>query len=270
MRVVLVSQVPAAAHGLTALLRGIGHEPVALLCVRDGVEQYGDFARHVIEAPEGLDVVVPASRSRIAPLLRTFDPDLLLCAGFPWVIPEDALSVPRLGAVNGHPSLLPRYRGPYPVAWAIRNGETEIGFTFHRMDATLDTGAILAQASFELGDVHSWEELEPVIVPVVSELLPVALARAEAGDPGDPQDDGQYLSSFEPEYARVDWSRTREEIRRQVRAWRFAGGPRDARGALAEIDGEVVRVLRVSESPAPGVAMQCADGILWVVETEPV
>ncbi len=58
--------------------------------------------------------------------------------------------MPRLGIVNGHPSLLPRYRGPFPIAWAIRNGETEIGMTFHLMDAAFDTGNVLAQKAVPL------------------------------------------------------------------------------------------------------------------------
>jgi len=173
MKVVLVSQVPPAVHGLTELLRALGHKPVALLCSREHAGRYGnEFERLVRHAPQDLDVVIPATRGGIAPLLRRYEPDLLLCLGFPWKIPPDALAVPRLGCVNGHPSLLPRYRGPNPVAWSIRNGESEIGFTLHRMDAELDTGPILAQASIELGDEHSWEELEPKLVTVVGELLP--------------------------------------------------------------------------------------------------
>ena len=65
--------------------------------------------------------------------------------GFPWKVPADALAVPKLGWLNGHPSLLPRHRGPVPLAWAIRNGDEDFGITFHRMDAELDTGPILAQ-----------------------------------------------------------------------------------------------------------------------------
>lgn len=271
MRVVLVSQVRAAAHGLTALLRELGHEPVALLCSRYGVERYGEFAQHVVDAPQGLDVVIPATRARIAPLVRLYEPDLLLCLGFPWVIPPEALDVPRLGAVNAHPSLLPRYRGPIPVAWAIRHGETEIGFTFHRMDAELDTGPVLAQGTVALEDEHTWEELEPKLIPLVSELLPIALARVGARDAGDPQreEDATYFSFFEPEYAWIDWSGGREEIRRQVRSWRFAGVRGGERGALTELDGETVRVLRASLEPAEGRAVECGDGTIWVVETEP-
>jgi methionyl-tRNA formyltransferase len=171
--------------------------------------------------------------------------------------------------VNGHPSLLPRHRGPNPVAWAIRNGETEIGFTLHRMDAELDTGNILAQVPVPLDDEHSWDELEPKLVTVISDLLPVALTRAEQGDPGDPQSgEGSYDPLFEPEYRWIDWAKTASEVYRQVRAWRFASGSELDRGALTELDGETVRVLRLSRDPADGRVMECADGTLWIVESE--
>jgi methionyl-tRNA formyltransferase len=271
MKVVLVSQVPPAAHGLTEILRALGHEPVALLCSREHAGRYGgEFDRLVREAPEALDVVIPATREGIAPLLRRYAPDLVLCLGFPWKIPPDALAVPRLGVVNGHPSLLPRYRGPNPVAWMIRNGESEIGFTLHRMDAELDTGPILAQALIPLGDEHTWEELEPKFVDLIGELLTRALTRLEAGDPGDPQQgEGSYYSFFEPEYVRIDWTKPSGDVYRQVRAWRFASR-RDAveHGALTELDGELVRVLRASLEPAEGRSVQTGDGTIWIVETE--
>jgi methionyl-tRNA formyltransferase len=203
--------------------------------------------------------------------LRAYEPDLLLCAAFPWKIPPDALAVPRLGAVNGHPSLLPRYRGPSPMSWAIRNGESEVGFTFHRMDAELDTGPILAQATTVLGDEHSWEELEPKLVGLVSELLPRTLERVERGDPGDaqPEGEGEYLSFFEPDYAWIDLARTREEVYRQVRAWRFHSPTAAERGALVELDGEAVRVLRVSLEEDAGRRLECVDGPVWILESEP-
>ena len=271
MRVVLVSQVPQAVHGLNEFLLRSGHDPVALLCSREHAGRYGNaFDTLVRDAPEGLDVVVPASREGIAPLLRRYEPDLLLCIGFPWKIPKDALEVPRLGSINGHPSLLPCYRGPSPVSWAIRNGEPEIGYTFHRMDTELDTGAILAQASVALADEHSWEEIETKFVAVVMSLLPETLARVERGDPGDSQEgEGSYFSFFGSDYVWIDWTSSAAEIYRQVKAWRFASATSGDRGALAEIDGETVRVLRTSLDPVEGRALECADGTLWIVETEP-
>lgn len=268
MRVVLIAQVVPAVQGLYSALRAHGHEPVALLVTREG-ERYGELETLLREAPPDLDVVIPSARDRIAPLLRVFEPDVVFCAGFPWKIPAGALSVPTHGIVNGHPSLLPRYRGPSPVAWAIRNGETEIGFTFHYMDAELDTGNILAQARIRLEDEHSWEELTPKLAQAVGEVLPQVLERVERGDPGDPQPaGGEYFSFFEPEYAWIDRSKPADEIARQVRAWRFHSQLGD-RGALVELDGEVVRVLRVSSEPGEGRALQCADGTLWVMEEEP-
>lgn len=93
MRVVLVSQVLPAARGLTEMLRGLGHEPVALVCSRDHAGRYGgEFDRLVREAPTELDIVIPATRDAVAPLLRGYEPDLVLCLGFPWKIPPAALA----------------------------------------------------------------------------------------------------------------------------------------------------------------------------------
>ena len=177
MRVVLISEVAPAVEGLSAMLRAEGHDPVALLCVRHDPERYTELGELVRAAPSEADVVMPGSRDRIAPLLRHFDPDLALCLGFPWKIPPDALAVPRHGIVNGHPSLLPRYRGPSPVSWAIRHGESEIGFTFHYMDAELDTGNILGQVSVPLGDEHGWDELDAQVGHGSRDLLPAVLER---------------------------------------------------------------------------------------------
>jgi methionyl-tRNA formyltransferase len=272
VRVAIVTQVPSAAHGITGILRALGHQPAGLLTTRDGVGRYGDrFEELVRDAPDGLDVLVPAARSRLAPLLRTLEPDLLLCAGFPWKIPADALAVPKLGAVNGHPSLLPRYRGPMPMAWAVRNGETEVGITFHRMDADFDTGPILAQARFELGGEHSWDDLGPKLDQAAAALLPRVLERVERGEDGEPQDEAlaTHAPFFEPEYAEVDWSRPAEEIARQVQAWRFASSHHGPQGPLAELDGRRVRILRAALEPGEGSPVECGEGTLWVLETEP-
>lgn len=270
MRVVLIAQILPAVRALHGMLRAHGHEPVALLTTRVASERYGELQELLCGAPDELDVVIPAARDRIAPLLRAFEPDVVFCAGFPWKIPAEAIAVPRLGIVNGHPSLLPKYRGPSPVSWAIREGETEIGFTFHYMDAELDTGNVLAQATIPLGDEHSWDELTPKLAAAVGDLFPTVLERVERGDAGDPQPEGEggYLSFFEPEYVWIDWTRSAAEIDRQVRAWRFHSQLDGERGALADLEGETVRVLRVSLEPGSGRETACGDGTLWVMEVE--
>jgi methionyl-tRNA formyltransferase len=271
VRVALISQIPQAVEGCTNGVRALGHEPVGLLCVRRAPRYGIDTGVHVMNAPAGMDVVMPASRDRIAPLLRSLEPDLVLCLGFPWKIPPDALEVPPLGVVNVHPALLPRYRGPIPVGWAIRNGESEIGLTLHRMAADLDTGPILAQSSLALGDEWSWEELGPRLAGLLAELLPIAVDRVQKGDPGDTQneDAGDYQSFFEAGYAEIDWSRPAVEVVRQIRAWRFGSSADGEQGAFTKLDGQRVRVLRAALEGPAGRPVACSDGTVWLVETEP-
>ena len=163
-RVVIVTRIAPVLAGFDAVVRAAGHEPVALLSMRDNDGRYGalpETGELVMSAAPELDVLLPARRSSIAPLLASVEPDLVVCMGFPWKIPPDALAVPRHGWLNGHPSLLPRHRGPLPIAWAIREGDEEIGITFHKMDAELDTGPILAQRPYRIGELQSPETFYP-------------------------------------------------------------------------------------------------------------
>ena len=99
-----------------------------------------------------------------------------------------------------------------------------MGFTFHRMDGDFDTGRILAQGTAPLAGAERAEDVLQALFGVATSLLPRALERVEAGDPGDPQaeEDASYAGFFEPDYAEIDWTRTAEEVHRQVRAWWLA------------------------------------------------
>lgn len=276
-RVVLVSQVLPAVVGYDAGLRASGHEPVALLTTRrspDDAARYPEFEALITGAPAHLDVLIQRDRAQMAPLFAAYEPVLVLCTGFPWRIPQEALAVPRLGAVNGHPSLLPRWRGPSPVAWAIRSGETELGFSFHLMDNDFDTGPVLAQGSVPLDDTDDdWDALGEKIGPLAFGLLQQAFERLEAGDRGDLQEgETSYAPFFDDDYVPLDWDRPAREEHNQVRAWRFMPfSPQvTERGPLAELGGEKVRVLRTRLAPGEGERVECPDGPIWVLETEPV
>jgi methionyl-tRNA formyltransferase len=272
-RVAIVTRILPVFEGFHAVIREAGHEPVALLTVRDPANRYGDAPtvdRSIRELPGELNVLMPADRASLAPLLASVEPDLAVCMGFPWKVPAEALAVPRLGWLNGHPSLLPRHRGPVPVAWAIRNGDEEIGITFHRMDADLDTGPILAQRPIPLGEYAPPEEFYPRMGAVVLEVLRDALGRLAAGEDGAMQDEGgEYESFFTDDDAWLDPARPAEELHRLVWAWRFTV-PMGLHGALVELDGEVLRVLASSLAEVEGaVRLECADAPLWLVSTEP-
>jgi methionyl-tRNA formyltransferase len=271
-RVVIVTRVAPVLAGFDAVVREAGHQPVALLSMRDSGGRYGalpETGELVASAAADLDVLLPARRSTIAPLLASVEPDLVICMGFPWKIPPAALAVPRLGWVNGHPSLLPRHRGPIPIAWAIRAGDEEIGFTIHRMDAELDTGPILAQRRFPIGEYEPPDVFFPRIGPFGMEALAEALERLAAGDDGTPQEGGNYESFFAEEDAWLDLSRPAVEVHRLVWAWRYAIALDGPRGALLELDGKTERVLATSLKEVEGARrLDCGDAPLWIVETE--
>jgi len=274
MRVVIVTRILPVALGFYAAIRDAGHEPVALLTIRDTDGRYGNFDLGGLlnELPADLSILMPARRADIAPLLASVQPDLVVCMGFPWKIPQAALDVPTHGWLNGHPSLLPRHRGPVPVAWAIREGDTEIGITFHRMDADLDTGPVMAQRTIELGEYEDPDVFYPRLGPTIIEALAEALDRLAAGEPGLPQEgEGSYESLFTDDDAMLDFSRPALELHRLVWAWRYTI-PRGAlHGALAELGGETVRVLESSLTEVEGARrVECGDGPLWLVKTEPL
>lgn len=262
MRVVVITQIVPVAEGYTQLATALGHEVPAVIVGRP----YHEAADAFVQAAGSADVVFASSKHSIAPLLRAYDADVGLCTGFPWLIPQEAIDVPPLGIVNGHPTLLPKGRGPHPWAWAIRTGETEIGMTYHYMDATFDTGNILAQKAIPIEDDDTEETLVPRFQAAAQELLPAVFAKLEAGDPGMPQLGGEYQEAFEDAYAIVDPTQPAAEVHRQVRAWSFMP---DRRRIGPVLDGR--RLIRTSLSEVEGAEqIQCGDGPLWVVESAAV
>jgi len=271
-RVVLITVLPVVAQGYAALVRSLGHEPVAVIAPRrrgPGTPPTPFAAEHVADDPEDLDVLFAASKHSIAPLLSAYEPDLALCTGFPWLIPAEAIAVPKHGIVNGHPSLLPHYRGPFPVAWAVRNGETEIGMSYHLMDAQFDTGNVLAQKRLPLREDETNESLFGQMPEVTAELLPIVFDRLARGDRGEPQEGGEYQSVFEDDYRFVDLTQHAADVHRQVRAWSFVPPILPNMGPILERDGTSIRLLRTSLTEVAGAErLECADGPLWIVETE--
>ena len=264
------------ADALVGALRDLGHEPVALLAPRREDEQEELLRLNGVTAPPEVDVLFARDKSSIERLLRAYEPDLAICWGFPWKIPQAALDVPRLASVNCHPALLPRHRGPIPLAWALRDGDTEWGATWHWMDAELDTGNLLGQKTvpIEDDDVDIAEFSAKLQANAVS-LLPRALERVAAGDPGDVQstEGASWAGHFEDDdYVRVDWSSSARSIHNQVRAWHLTFGFSGLRAPVAELDGKKVVLLQTRLTDPGGDArrVDCCDGPIWIVASEPV
>ena len=278
-RIVVIANVMPIAEPLIAQLRELGHDVVAWLLQRrpKAVDQppppWGETNDKT--APQGVNLIWARDKADLAPLLRGLEPDVVLCWGFSWKIPQEALDVPRYGAVNQHPALLPRHRGPIPLSWALRAGDPVFGVTWHRMDAELDTGPILAQTSVPILDEETTIfETGPRLLEATLGLLPQVFERLAAGDPGDPQpiEGASWGGMFEEDYAAIDWSsQTAREIHNQVRAWSFAFGMGPVQGPFAELDGKRVKVTRtLLTDPGNGSpAVETADGTIWILESEP-
>jgi methionyl-tRNA formyltransferase len=161
--------------------------------------------------------------SSVIDLVRDFDPAVVVVACFPRLIPATLLAMPPHGFLNVHPSLLPAYRGPVPAFWQFRDGLAETGVTLHRMDETFDTGAILAQTSFEMPPGISGPDADIRYGQVGGRLLVENLGAYCRGEVTlRPQGDGgQYLSRPQAADFWLDTAWPAE------RAFRFMRGTQD-------------------------------------------
>lgn len=130
-------------------------------------------------------------------LFLSYQPDVICAACFPRLVPPDLLAIPRLGAVNVHPSLLPVNRGPEPLFWTFRLGHTRTGVTIHLMNEKLDSGDILAQEAIDVPEGISYGELEEQCAALGGRLLAQAVQDLSYGKAiRRPQDESQ--SSYYP------------------------------------------------------------------------
>jgi methionyl-tRNA formyltransferase len=151
--------------------------------------------------------------------LRRLSPDLLVVVAYGQIIPPSVLSIPRLGAVNVHASLLPHYRGAAPVARAILAGDRETGVTIMRMDEQLDHGPILATRKTTIGDREDAVALTSRLAVIGAELLVATVERIERIKPIDQDHDRATLAPrLRREDGELEWDIGPGEIDRHVRA----------------------------------------------------
>ena len=229
LRIVIICSIQPLAEMLVGRLRELGHEPVAQIAPRRKVRRAiaGVPPLNDETAPAGIDLLFAKDKHSIEPLLRAYEPDVMLCWGFPWKIPQAALDVPRLGSVNMHPAPLPRHRGPIPMAWAFRSGDTHFGLTWHRMDAELDTGNILAQATVPIEDTDvTVMDFGPRTSGGRARPAPARVRAAARRRSGRAAVRGGRLvgGHFEEDYAEVDWTQPARAVHNQVRAWTMTFG----------------------------------------------
>jgi methionyl-tRNA formyltransferase len=271
------------------VVRPLGHRVVGVVTSPGPKRRRSSTYLEVVAAvTPGVDVIVSNHPERWAAMLAPLRPDLIISGGFPWRIPSEVIALPRLGAINMHPALLPRYRGPAAIEWALRNGDAELGFSVHRLAPDFDTGPILAQTRIPIADDDDINSLVAKFGPVLPGLLGQALERVARGDPGEAQDEAEatYAGLFDEEWRTIDWDQPARTIHNQVRSWI---GQRDIPlGALGQIDGETLQITKTRLLPVesqPGepivagtvlrrdderMVVQCGDGAIEILKWSPI
>jgi len=206
-----------------AALQQAGARVLALVLPSNRVGLDVEIARAAAREA-GLPTCVQPARSRVEPFveeLQALAPDVLVIWSYSMILPESVIAVPRRGAVNVHGGLLPAYRGPHVLHWAMINGEEETGATLHYVDAGIDTGPVIAEERFPIEPEDDAASVRAKLCTAGAHLLrrwwP---AIADGTAPRTPQDESRakYYPLRTPEDGRIDWSAPASRIRNLVRA----------------------------------------------------
>lgn len=213
----------------------------------------------------GIPVHQPATlkTSEAQRALAELRPDVLVVAAYGLILPQAVLDIPRLGCLNIHASLLPRWRGAAPIQRALLAGDSETGITIMQMDAGLDTGAMLAVTRCPITPEDTSQTLHDRLAQQGARALLDTLEQLAAGSiAAQAQDSAQalYAAKITKQEARIDWSRPAVELERQVRA--FNPWP----VAFTEFNAEPLRIWSARVFPGgsgtPGTVINAGkDGI---------
>jgi methionyl-tRNA formyltransferase len=191
--------------------------------------------------------------------LRAAAPDLLVVAAYGLILPQWVLDLPRLGCLNIHASLLPRWRGAAPIQRAIEAGDAQTGISIMRMDAGLDTGPVYRMVELDIAPDDNAATLHDRLAGLGARLLLEVIAdlRADVAEPTAQQLDGvNYAAKIDKREAWLDWERPAAELERRVRAFQPAPGTQTRAGDLV-LKVHAARLGAGSPGAAPGTVLAC-------------
>ena len=227
-----------------------------------------------------LDGKFPDDAAAAHQALRDARPDVMVVAAYGLILPQWVLDLPRLGCLNIHASLLPRWRGAAPIHRAIEAGDAETGVTIMQMDAGLDTGDMLLAEPLPIASTDTTGSLHDRLADLGGRLIVEALELAACGGlrpVPQPAEGVTYAAKIEKAESVIDWRRPAAEIERRARA--FSPAP----GLVTELAGEAVKVWRVAadrsagddavpgqilSASAEGIRVATGDGVLTLLELQ--
>src|SRR5437764_5232238 len=261
MRMIFMGSPEFAVPSLNALLEA-GHDVVAVYTQPPRPAGRGkgerDTAVHERADELGIEVRTPKSlrNEEEQARFRELGADLAVVAAYGLILPKPILDAPRLGCINVHASLLPRWRGAAPIQRAILAGDETGGVTLMQMDEGLDTGPMLMRHTLDIRRKNAGQVTEEMAV-LGARMVIEWLDNATPPEP-QPIAGATYANKIDKAETRIDWSRPAQEIERQVRA--FAPSP----GAWFEANGERIKLLEAGITHGTGKPGQVLDDRLTV------
>jgi methionyl-tRNA formyltransferase len=258
-------------------LKAAGHEIAAVYCQppRPAGRGKKDRPSPVQKCAEELGLEVRVPRSVKTPEAQAdfaaLDADIAVVVAYGLILPQAILDAPRLGCLNIHASLLPRWRGAAPIHRAIMAGDASTGICIMQMDAGLDTGAVLLREETPIGTEETTAQLHDRLCEMGSALIVKALATLPDLHAMPQTDAGvTYAAKIDKQEARIDWSAPAIEVDRKIR------GLSPFPGAWCDIEGERVKLLAsrvaagsgVSGAVLDGMTIACGEGAVEIVTAQ--
>jgi methionyl-tRNA formyltransferase len=277
MRVVLCGNPDFALPTLDALCAS-HHEVVAVVCSPDKpmgrglklaplpVKRRAEQLRLEVLQPESL------KDSGFLQKVAQLQPDVLVVVAFR-ILPRELFTLPPQGAINVHPSLLSKGRGPAPIQWTLLRGETESGVTIIRLTERIDAGNILRQERVSITPWDDFGALHDRLAVLGAKMLVETLDAVESGTQPAPQkqDDSQVTTApkLKPEDFELHWEKPAEELRNQIRA--FSPVP----GAVTQLDGKRLKIFQAEVAAgeswlSPGEVKTCGSELFIGTATVPL
>jgi len=226
LRVLFMGTAELSCHSLTALIESPACQVVAVVTQPDRPKgrdlKLQPSPVKVLGLSAKLPVLQPerARSEEFLEALCALQPDLIAVAAYGQILPPSILELPRFGCLNVHTSLLPKYRGAAPIQWAILNGDTETGVTIMKMDAGLDTGGILTQATTAIQPEDNSETLHDRLAQMGAELLVQTIPDYVAGKLPprlQPIEGVSHAPKIKKQDGHIDWNQPARAIWNRVR-----------------------------------------------------
>ena len=250
MKIVFMGTPDFARDSLKAVVEA-GHEVALVVTNPDKPKGRGmklipsDVKKYAIE--QNLEVVQPVkvrNNPEFVEQLKDINPDVICVVAYGKIIPKEILDIPRLGCINVHGSLLPKYRGAAPIQWAVLNGDKKTGITTMFMDVGMDTGDMINKEVVQIGDDETTGELWDKLSIIGAKLLVKTLKDLENGTYKREKqgDDFTVAPMIKKEMAKIDWeNQTSSEIKNLVR------GLNPFMGAFSFLNDKKIKIWKVEK-----------------------